>query len=537
MCFWVHHQTMLGTLDLERSNERLSGSLQSLQLFLGQFTSSSDSLDDLRLVGLQRRHEGLLELTDSGKLNVIQETVDTSVNDWDLLLGSQWRVLLLLQQLGQSLTSSQGLLGGGVQVGTELGESSDFSVLSQEQFQRTSNLFHGLNLSSGTDTRDGQTDVDSWSDTLVEQLSLQENLTISDGNDVGWNVSGHITTLGLNDWQSSQRTGTVDLRHLSGSLQQTGVQVENITWVSLSSWWTSQQQRQLTVSNGLLGQVIVDDQGVSAVVSEPLTDGTGSERSQVLQWGGLGSGGGDNDTVLHGVVLLQGLDQLGNGGSLLAHSDVDTVQLLGLVSAVVPSLLVQDGVNGNGGLTGLSVTNDQLSLASTDWHQSVDGLKTGLHWLVDGSSWQDTWGLGLGLGGGGSVQWSLTVDWVTQTVNNTAQQLRTNRNLNNLTGSLDWLRLLDGGVRTEQDNTDLASLQVQGHTLDTRRKLNQLTGLDIVQTEDTGDTVTDRQNSTGFVQVGLLRHTSDSLLQDGGNLSWSSLSRSVTDSSESWTSL
>ena len=31
--------------------------------------------------------------------------------------------------------------------------------------------------------------------TLVEQLGLQEDLSVSDGDDVGWDVGGHITSL------------------------------------------------------------------------------------------------------------------------------------------------------------------------------------------------------------------------------------------------------------------------------------------------------------------------------------------------------
>lgn len=58
-------------------------------------------------------------------------------------------------------------------------------------------------------------------------LRLQENLAISDGNDVGWNVGGHITTLGLNDWKGSERTLAEVLVHLGGTLEETGVQVEN----------------------------------------------------------------------------------------------------------------------------------------------------------------------------------------------------------------------------------------------------------------------------------------------------------------------
>jgi hypothetical protein len=56
-------------------------------------------------------------------------------------------------------------------------------------------LLHGFGLRSRADTRDRETDVDGRSDTLVEELSLQEDLSVSDGNDVGWDVGGHVTGL------------------------------------------------------------------------------------------------------------------------------------------------------------------------------------------------------------------------------------------------------------------------------------------------------------------------------------------------------
>ena len=39
-------------------------------------------------------------------------------------------------------------------------------------------------LGSGTDTRDGKTDVDSGTDTTEEEFGLQEDLTIGNGNDL-----------------------------------------------------------------------------------------------------------------------------------------------------------------------------------------------------------------------------------------------------------------------------------------------------------------------------------------------------------------
>lgn len=50
-------------------------------------------------------------------------------------------------------------------------------------------LLHGLGLGGGADTADTESHVDGWNDALVEELVLQEDLAVSDGDDVGWDVS------------------------------------------------------------------------------------------------------------------------------------------------------------------------------------------------------------------------------------------------------------------------------------------------------------------------------------------------------------
>lgn len=97
---------------------------------------------------------------------------------------------------------------------------------------------------------------------------------------------------------------------------------------------------------------------------EPLSHGGSRERCEVLQRGGFGSGSGDDNGVLEGVVLFQSLDELGHGRSLLTNSNVNTVELLDFIVSVVPPLLVKDGVEGNSGLSGLTVTNDKFTLPS-----------------------------------------------------------------------------------------------------------------------------------------------------------------------------
>ena len=71
--------------------------------------------------------------------------------------------------------------------------------------------------------------------------------------------------------------------HLSCALKKTGVQVEHITWVGLSAGWASKKERHLSVGDGLLGEIVVDDEAVLAVVSEVLTNGTAGVGGQELE--------------------------------------------------------------------------------------------------------------------------------------------------------------------------------------------------------------------------------------------------------------
>jgi len=458
-----------------------------------------DGLEEWLLGGSDVLEEFKLEVGDILWLDLVEVASDTAEDASDLLGNVHWGVLGLLEELGESDTSVEELLGGGIHIGTELGEGGDLSVLSEIELHGTGDLLHGLELGSGTDSGDGETDVDCWSDTLVEELSLQEDLTVSNGNDVGWDVSGHITSLGLDDWKGGQRTGAHVVGHLGSSLQKSRVQVEYITWVGLSSWWSSEEEGHLSVGDGLLGQIVVHDEGVSSVISEPLAHGATRVWSEVLKWGGISGGSNNDDAVLQAIGLLQNVDQLGDGGLLLADGDVDAVELLGLITLVVESLLVQDGVKSDGGFTGLSITDDQLSLASADWDQRVDSLETGLHWLVDRLSGDDTWGFDVDSSSLLGVDWAFAVDGVSEWVDNSTEELWADWDIDDSTSSSYNIALFDLSIVTEHDNTDVVWLQVQSHTLDTAVEFDHLLGLDVLQTVNSGNTITNSQNLTGLL--------------------------------------
>jgi hypothetical protein len=144
-------------------------------------------------------------------------------------------------------------------------------------------------------------------------------------------------------------------------------------------------------------------------------------RLNVLKWSSLRSSRSNDDRVLHGVVLLQGLDELGDGGTLLADGDVDAVELESLIAALVPPVLVEDGIESDSSLASLTIADDKLTLATANGHHGVDGLKTGLHGLVDRAARENTRSLHLSTTLLGGLDRALAVDGVAEGVNNTAK--------------------------------------------------------------------------------------------------------------------
>jgi len=337
--------------------------------FFGEDTFVLDGGNDLGVLALEVGEVKFFELGNLGGQDLVEVTSHTSVEDADLFFSGEGNILLLFEELSELLTSVELLLGGGIEIRTELGESGDFTILGEFELHGTGDLFHGLDLGSGTDTGHRETDVNGGANTFVEQLGFQEDLTISNGNHISGNIGRHITSLGLNDGEGSEGASTVVLVHLGSTLKKTRVQIEHITGVSFTTWGTSQKERHLTVSDGLLGQIVIDDETVHAVVTEVFTNSATGVRSQELEGSGIGGGSSNDDSVSEGLTFLEETHNVGNSGSLLTDSDVDAVELLNFIASIVITLLVKDGIDGNSGLTSLTITNDQFTLTTTNGHK------------------------------------------------------------------------------------------------------------------------------------------------------------------------
>ena len=62
------------------------------------------------------------------------------------------------------------------------------------------------------------------------------------------------------------------LVHLGCALKETRMEIEDITGVSLTTGRSSEKEGHLTVGDGLLGEIVIDDESVLSVVTEELTN-------------------------------------------------------------------------------------------------------------------------------------------------------------------------------------------------------------------------------------------------------------------------
>ena len=91
------------------------------------------------------------------------------------------------------------------------------------------------------------------------------------------------------------------------------MEIEDVAGVCLAAWWATKKKRHLTVGLGLLGEIVVHDEAVFAVVHPVLTNCTTSERCEVLERCRVGGRSHHDDGVVHGAVFGERAHGLRNG--------------------------------------------------------------------------------------------------------------------------------------------------------------------------------------------------------------------------------
>src|SRR5690606_34686699 len=141
----------------------------------------------------------------------------------------------------------------------------------------------------------------------------------------------------------------------------------------------------------------------------------------------------------------------------------------------------------------------------------------GGHRLMNRLAGNDARGLHVNAAALLGIDRALAVDRVAEGVHNAAQQLRTDRNVNDGARTLDDVAFLDVAVVTEDHDADVVDFEVQRHAADAAGELDHFPGLDVVQTVDAGDTVTDGKHLAYLRDLGLRPEILYLILEDCGN--------------------
>ena len=265
------------------------------------------------------------------------------------------------------------------------------------------------------------------------------------------------------------------------------MEIEHVAGVGLAARRAPQDQRELAVRRGLLGEVVVHaERGLPLLVHEVLGDGAARVRRDVLERRRLRGGGDDHDGVVHRARILQPFDHRGHRGALLADGDVDADD------AGAP--LIDDGVHRDGGLAGAAVTDDQLPLAAADRDHRVDGLDAGLKRLLHRLPHDDARRHHLHLAGPRALDLAPAVDRPTQRVHHPPQHRGAHRHVQQAAGAADLVAFLQLQVVAHDRGADVVLLQIQHQAGDDvagllRGELQHLAGDRGIEPIDPGDAV------------------------------------------------
>ena len=111
-----------------------------------------------------------------------------------------------------------------------------------------------------------------------------------------------------------------------GAFEQAAVQIEHVAGIRFAAGRTLQHQRHLAIRDGVLGEIVVNDQRVHAVVHEPFAHRRAGERREVLVRRGIGRRRHDDDRVRHRAGFFEHGDDARDLRLLLADRDVDAVE-------------------------------------------------------------------------------------------------------------------------------------------------------------------------------------------------------------------
>ena len=156
-------------------------------------------------------------------------------------------------------------------------------------------------------------------------------------------------------------------------------------------------------------------------------------------------------------MALQRLHDAGDGGGLLADSDVDADHVF--------VALVDDSVDRDSRLARLAVADDQLALAAADRNHRVNGENARLHGLLDRLAGVNARRLELDGAHALRLDGALAVDRLAERVHDAAKHAFAGRNLDDAARRAHLVVFLDSRDIAQKNGADLVLFEVLGQAV------------------------------------------------------------------------
>jgi len=196
---------------------------------------------------------------------------------------------------------------------------------------------------------------------------------------------------------------------------------------------------------------------------------------------------------------LQYLNDGGYRGSFLTNGYINAIYR---ITSLVVGTLIDDGINGDGRLTCLTVADNQLALATANGYHGIDGFQTGLKGFLDGLTENHPGSLAFKRHfGGGVLDGAFAIEGIPQCVDDPAQQAFSSHEGSDFTGTFHGIVFLYQGRVTEQNGSNIVFFEVHCNAPGTVVEFQQLSRADISQPVNADHTVTHLQHDTGFIQL------------------------------------
>jgi hypothetical protein len=176
--------------------------------------------------------------------------------------------------------------------------------------------------------------------------------------------------------------------------------------------------------------------------------------------------------------------------------------------------LIDDRIDGDGGLAGLPVTDDQFTLPAANGNHGVDGLDARLQGFAHRLTCIHPRCRDFYAGRERRFDRALSVDRLPNRVDHTTEQCFANWNLRNTSRALDRIAFLDPHVIAHEHGADVVFFKVQRDPVESAGEFEHFTSHGAVEAIDLGNPVSDLNDRAGLLDIDLFVEAFDFLFDN-----------------------